>query len=437
MALNFTSEWFSVRAWVDCLRAVWLPGRRWLRSGRRQPIRKTLPPVPFRPQLTPMEERLSAGVDISMGGIAAAAMGAAAGFFTQALVRELVAGPTLTGSEDIALTGPAARGDIASAAPPPDDAKDAKVAEIMAESIQVSSASPESREPVTAHRTALDQYFASLANPQASSNDNSLTTPLDQAAAKNPQNGGGHKIDDGSGGGGGGHGGSNAPAVDAENSSNPAHAAANSSASSNYLNNSALASALQGNGASSATAMALAGASAAATAGTPSGSTSGAAFSLASTGTPNTSPPASSTSSSSAPSNPILFSSLPASENSSTQFQAEDSGINALLQSQQATFVLNAGTASPATVQMNFVGANTASQPIGLAAANPSSNANPAELHGFVSTYSDVQYQNVYKGINLDFYGNANGQLEYTWTVAAGTTRARFNSVSRAPTTCR
>ena len=70
---------------------------------------------------------------------------------------------------------------------------------------------------------------------------------------------------------------------------------------------------------------------------------------------------------------------------------------------------------------MDFVGANTASQPAGLATANGSSSTNPAQLHGFVNTYGDVQYQNVYNGINLDFYGNANGQLEYTWTVAPGT----------------
>jgi hypothetical protein len=52
---------------------------------------------------------------------------------------------------------------------------------------------------------------------------------------------------------------------------------------------------------------------------------------------------------------------LPGPNNSPTQFQAEDNGINALLQSQQATFELNGGTANPATVQMDFVGANTIS----------------------------------------------------------------------------
>ena len=259
----------SVRAWVDCLRAVWLPGCFWPRrvSGRsRQPIRKSITSMPFRPQLTPVEERLSAGVDISMGGILAAAMGGAAGFLTQALVRDLVGGPSQTGSENISLTG--ARGDIASAAPPPDDAKDAKVAEVMAESIQVSYAStgsPEGHEQLPGHRQAIDQYFASLAGPQASSDDNSLTTPLDEPSAKTPQGNGGHKIDDGSGNGGGGHGGSEAPAVDAEGSADPLRGATNSSSSSNYLTNSALATSMAGtgNGAASptgnTTAMAFAG----------------------------------------------------------------------------------------------------------------------------------------------------------------------------------
>ena len=34
--------------------------------------------------------------------------------------------------------------------------------------------------------------------------------------------------------------------------------------------------------------------------------------------------------------------------------------------------------------------------------------------------FGQVTYQNLYPGISLEFYGNAQGQIEYTWDVAAG-----------------
>ena len=241
--LGRSSKWSSFSDWMDCLRAVWVRGRHWLRGGSagpRQPIR-TRPS--FQPRVTQLEDRMAAGGDVSRIGMLAAVMGGA-GMLLQPLVSALVAGPSPAGPETISLTETGARGDLASAAPPPDDFQPTFAPSEPAQVSYAQFPSPESPE-LFSHQT-LDHYFATIGNSRALAEKDPLASPLDESAPANPHDGGGHKIDDGTGNGGGGHNGSDAPAVDAEGSADPVRGLMTSSAGSNYLTNSALATQLSG-----------------------------------------------------------------------------------------------------------------------------------------------------------------------------------------------
>jgi hypothetical protein len=76
-----------------------------------------------------------------------------------------------------------------------------------------------------------------------------------------------------------------------------------------------------------------------------------------------------------------------------------------------------------ATLDVRLVGANSAPQAAGLDELPGKSNyfigGDPKQWHSGVANYGRVQYQNVYSGIDLAYYGNQ-GQLEYDFTVAPG-----------------
>ena len=118
---------------------------------------------------------------------------------------------------------------------------------------------------------------------------------------------------------------------------------------------------------------------------------------------------------------PVAFTAAPAEAG----FQTQDNGVQVGLAASGATFTLpaTAGAAAP-VVQMTFVGANAASAPMGLdATTGPPTyfpGINPVEMHTPTTNYGNVEYQGLYSGINLDFYGNASGQLEYDWQLAPG-----------------
>lgn len=80
-------------------------------------------------------------------------------------------------------------------------------------------------------------------------------------------------------------------------------------------------------------------------------------------------------------------------------------------------------TSASAVVQMQLVGANTAAPVRGLdqlpGITNYFIGDDPAKWHTDVHTYAKVEYQNVYPGVNVVYYGNQN-QLEYDFVVAPG-----------------
>ena len=79
--------------------------------------------------------------------------------------------------------------------------------------------------------------------------------------------------------------------------------------------------------------------------------------------------------------------------------------------------------APPSVVRMQLLGGNPAPQVVGRdelpGKVNYFLGNDPAHWHTHISTFARVEYQNVYPGINLDYYGNQ-GQLEYDFVVAPG-----------------
>jgi hypothetical protein len=77
----------------------------------------------------------------------------------------------------------------------------------------------------------------------------------------------------------------------------------------------------------------------------------------------------------------------------------------------------------PVVVTMQVVGGNPAPQVVGRdelpGKVNYFLGNDPHKWHTDVATYGKVEYQDVYPGINLDYYGRQ-GQLEYDFVVAPG-----------------
>jgi hypothetical protein len=83
----------------------------------------------------------------------------------------------------------------------------------------------------------------------------------------------------------------------------------------------------------------------------------------------------------------------------------------------------NAPRSPSAVVRMQMLGGNTAPAVVGLDPLRGKVNYflgnDPAKWHTHISTFAKVEYQNVYPGVNLDYYGHQ-GQLEYDFVVAPG-----------------
>jgi RHS repeat-associated protein len=116
------------------------------------------------------------------------------------------------------------------------------------------------------------------------------------------------------------------------------------------------------------------------------------------------------------PSSPLSFQLNSGNIDPAIQFFTNDSGYHLFLTSHAATLLLGNQSAAPMSpasvgpdaVSMQFVGANANSQMVGL---------NPAQR---TSSFGQVDYQNIYSGVNLEFYGTPQGQLEYDWRLAPG-----------------
>jgi hypothetical protein len=89
----------------------------------------------------------------------------------------------------------------------------------------------------------------------------------------------------------------------------------------------------------------------------------------------------------------------------------------------QAIGAPNAAAPQTSSLRMQFAGANTAAQAVGLdklpGTVNYLIGNDPSQWHTDIATYARVEYQNLYPGIDLVYYGN-HGQVEYDWQVSAG-----------------
>lgn len=106
----------------------------------------------------------------------------------------------------------------------------------------------------------------------------------------------------------------------------------------------------------------------------------------------------------------------PKSENPPSSIDNRQSAIgNALVPSPQPL--------TPAVLHLKLVGANAAAKITGVEELATKSNyfigSDPKKWRAGVSSYSKVQYQEVYPGVDLVYYGNQ-GQLEYDFVVAPG-----------------
>jgi hypothetical protein len=99
-------------------------------------------------------------------------------------------------------------------------------------------------------------------------------------------------------------------------------------------------------------------------------------------------------------------------------FQASGSGYTLGLTAQQAHLDLGG-----AALNLQLVGANPSAPAIGLDQLVTKTNylvgSDPSQWHTNIPNFGRVEYQNVYPGIDVAYYGNQ-GQLEYDFLVAPG-----------------
>jgi len=84
-------------------------------------------------------------------------------------------------------------------------------------------------------------------------------------------------------------------------------------------------------------------------------------------------------------------------------------------------------------IRMRLVGANASAAVTGADELPGKSNYfignDPKKWRTNVPNYAKVEYQSVYPGVDLVYYGNQGGQLEYDFVVAPAPTRARSRSM--------
>ena len=130
--------------------------------------------------------------------------------------------------------------------------------------------------------------------------------------------------------------------------------------------------------------------------------------------------------------NPLSFEPNVGQTNSQVQFLSQGPGYSLFLNSQEAVLSLQklpatsaqAAPPSAATVvQMQLVGANLAANGVGLnklpGVSNYFDGASSKDWLTNVPNYGQVEYQNVYAGINLIYFGNQQ-QLEFNFQVGPG-----------------
>jgi hypothetical protein len=108
-------------------------------------------------------------------------------------------------------------------------------------------------------------------------------------------------------------------------------------------------------------------------------------------------------------------------------YLARGQGYTLFLAPTRAVLALSQG-AGENVLQMQLAGANPAAQAVGLARQAGVSNylfgSDPSQWITNVPHFGQVEYQGIYPGINLVYYGNSQTQLEYDFDVAPGATPA-------------
>ncbi len=131
---------------------------------------------------------------------------------------------------------------------------------------------------------------------------------------------------------------------------------------------------------------------------------------------------------------PLSFEPNEGQTDSQVQYLAQGSGYALFLTSDQAVLSLDSSSSSASAagtpsageqsvLEMQLVGANPAATAVGLDQLAGKSNyfigSDASQWITNVTNYGEVQYQQIYPGIALDYLGNQ-GQLEYDFSVAPG-----------------
>lgn len=127
-------------------------------------------------------------------------------------------------------------------------------------------------------------------------------------------------------------------------------------------------------------------------------------------------------------------------------FLSRGSGYSLFLSGGEATLTLQrpaadeGPTPEATSLRMRLIGANPEPQAVGLeqlpGKVNYLVGSDPAQWRTDVSTFARVEYQEVYPGINLVYYGTSQRQLEYDFVIAPGADpdaiALRFEGAQRA-----
>jgi len=120
---------------------------------------------------------------------------------------------------------------------------------------------------------------------------------------------------------------------------------------------------------------------------------------------------------------PLYFEASLGQANSPAQFLARGNDCQFLILPTEAQIMLHKTAAEPATVRMQFIGANAQAQISGDTELPGKINYlvgnDPAQWRTGVATFARVRVGEIYPGVNLVYYGNQQ-QLEYDFMVAPG-----------------
>src|SRR5207244_11237271 len=105
------------------------------------------------------------------------------------------------------------------------------------------------------------------------------------------------------------------------------------------------------------------------------------------------------------------------------RFLAHGAGVDVFLRATDAVIVLPGPKATSAVLRMQLVGGNAAPTMLGVdkqsGVVSYYLGNDAANWHAGLPTYAQVEYQNVYPGVDQRYYGRG-GQLEYDFDLAPG-----------------